>query len=245
MKAIILAAGRGSRMNDLTLSKPKCLVEVAGTSLLDRQLKALRGAGVEEIGVVTGYRREMLSQRGFAEFFNPHWATTQMVTSLMYADDWLESETCIVSYSDIFYDAQPVRDLITCTENLALTYDPDWRDLWEKRFTDPLLDAEKFQLNGDHTLADIGGSPKTVDEIQGQFMGLLRFTPVGWEAFKRVFISAGENADLLDMTSALKLLLNEGDLPIKAVRYTGSYWGEVDSSQDLAVYESQLGTPSL
>ncbi len=76
MKAIILAAGRGSRMKSLTEERPKCLVELAGKALLDWQLEALREAGVSEIAIVTGYKRELLANRGLVEFYNPRWAET-------------------------------------------------------------------------------------------------------------------------------------------------------------------------
>ena len=102
MKAIILAAGRGSRMKHLTDTQPKCLVELNGKSLLDWQLKALRDAGITEIAIVTGYRRQLLVNRGLIEFYNPRWAETNMVSSLACADEWLTTEPCIVSYSDIF-----------------------------------------------------------------------------------------------------------------------------------------------
>ena len=60
MKAIILAAGRGSRMKELTEEIPKCLLEVEDKALLDRQIESLRGAGIDEIAIVTGYKRELL-----------------------------------------------------------------------------------------------------------------------------------------------------------------------------------------
>ena len=60
MKAIILAAGRGSRMNNISLEKPKCLVEIFGQTLLNFQLSAMRKSGIDDIAIVTGYKREML-----------------------------------------------------------------------------------------------------------------------------------------------------------------------------------------
>lgn len=82
MKAIILAAGRCSRMKDLTDDRPKCLVELRGKPLLEWQLIALRAAGISEIAIVTGYKRELLCNRGLHEFHNPRWADTNMVSSL-------------------------------------------------------------------------------------------------------------------------------------------------------------------
>ena len=112
MKAIILAAGRGSRMKNLTDERPKCMVELHGKSLLEWQLQALREAGVDDIAIVTGYKREMFSQWKLKEFHNPRWAETNMVSSLACAYEWLEAEPCIVSYSDIFYDATAVTSLM-------------------------------------------------------------------------------------------------------------------------------------
>ena len=174
MKAIILAAGRGSRMKNLTDDRPKCLVELQGKALLDWQLTALREAGIEQAAIVTGYRRELFADRGLTEFHNPRWAETNMVSSLACAEKWLQAETCIVSYSDIFYGAQAVKLLMENQAALAVTYDPNWLGLWKQRFGDPLVDAETFRLNLDKTLAEIGRKPKSIEEVQGQYMGLLR-----------------------------------------------------------------------
>ena len=186
MKAIILAAGRGSRMKSLTDERPKCLVELRGKPLLEWQLESLRAAGISDIAVVTGYKRELLAERGLSEFHNPRWAETNMVSSLACAESWLQGEPCIVSYSDIFYSPVAVQSLINSDATLAVTYDPNWLQLWTERFGDPLLDAETFRLTAAHTLAEIGNKPQSVDDVQGQYMGLLRFTPEGWAEVVRL-----------------------------------------------------------
>jgi choline kinase len=171
MKAVILSAGRGSRMKDLTLERPKCLVELRGKALLDWQLQALRGAGIAEIAIVTGYKRELLANRGLVEFHNARWAETNMVSSLACAQDWLKAEPCIVTYSDIFYSSAAVRSLMTSAAPLALTYDPNWLELWTRRFADPLLDAETFRLTPKHTLSEIGGKPTPWIKCRGSTWG--------------------------------------------------------------------------
>lgn len=237
MKAIILAAGRGSRMKDLTDERPKCLVEFHSKPLLEWQLAALREAGVSEIAIVTGYRRDLLSNRGLVEFHNPRWATTNMVSSLDCAQAWLQSESCIVSYSDIFYKAGAVKLLMENNDALAITYDPKWLALWTQRFGDPLLDAETFRMNLDHTLAEIGSKPKLIEEVQGQYMGLLRFTPESWAEVRRIRdILPPQERDRMHMTGTLQLVINEGVIKIKAIPYDGD-WGEIDSKDDLIAYE--------
>ena len=241
MRAIILAAGRGSRMKALTSDKPKCLVELRGSSLLERQLEALRGGGVSEIGIVTGYRRELLANRGLVEFHNPRWAETNMVSSLECAGAWLEAGPCIVSYSDIFYSADAVRSLIDCLAPLAVAYDPAWLALWTRRFGDPLLDAETFRLDPSGHLLEIGNKPQRVEEVQGQYMGLLRFTPDAWRTVLdlRSALPLAER-DRMHMTGTLQRVIEAGVLPVLGVPYEGE-WGEVDSAEDLQAYTGSRG----
>jgi len=238
MKAIILAAGRGSRMESMTDERPKCLVELNGETLLEKQLKALRAAGITEIGIVTGYKQEMLKKYGLVEFHNPLWAESQMVCSLACASDWLENAPCIVSYSDIFYEPSAVRLLIGSDGDLAITYDPYWLKLWTERFGDPLLDAETFKLNNDGSLEDIGNKPKTVEEVQGQYMGLLKFTPAGWNKIQDIRSNMEEH-DLktVHMTGIMQILIKKFNFSIIANKYLGA-WGEVDSRDDLIYYSS-------
>lgn len=239
MRAIILAAGRGSRMKNMTADRPKCLVSVHGKPLLEWQLEALRSSGISDIGIVTGYKGEMLTGYGLTEFHNPHWATTNMVASLACAHEWLSTTACIVSYSDIFYSPSAVRLLLEAQKHpLTVTYSPHWKELWTKRFGDPLLDAETFSLNSDNSLIEIGNKPKTTEEIQGQYMGLLGFSPQAWDEVLRIrnSLSREEQASI-HMTATLQKIIHAGKMRIHAVSYTES-WGEVDSAEDILCYQN-------
>lgn len=239
MKAIILAAGRGSRMKQLTKDSPKCLVDLHGKALLDWQCEAMRNEGIEQIGVVTGYKREMLANRCLTEFHNSRWPETNMVTSLTCASEWLESSPCIISYSDIFYDSTAVRSLLDCNNSLALTYDPNWLRLWTNRFGDPLLDAESFRLTSNGFLIEIGHKPNSVSEVQGQYMGLLRFTPTGWTEVRAVLSALSPlERDRIDITHLLQKLLVSNTISIRAIPYQGC-WGEIDSETDLLLYRDE------
>lgn len=240
MKAIILAAGRGSRMKQLTDERPKCLVVLRGRTLLDWQLAALREAGIDEIGIVTGYKRELLADRGLTEFHNSRWAETNMVSSLACANEWLEGGPCVVSYSDIFYEALAVSTLAESQADLAVTYDSNWRGKWAARFDDPLEDAETFRLDASGSVIEIGNKPSTVDEVEGQYMGLLRFTPEGWAEVERVWsgLPAAE-ADRVHMTGMLQRVITAGRVPISGLAY-GGVWGEIDSETDLDFAEKSI-----
>lgn len=238
MKGIILAAGRGSRMGNLTSQSPKCLVELCGKPLLEYQLSALNQAGVSEIGIVCGYlKNKIQDQRIKKKFENAKWESTNMVISLMCASEWLRSDTCIVSYSDIFYHSSAITPLIDSDADIAITYDINFKSLWSARFENPLADLETFHIDGKSNLQEIGNRANSLDEIQGQYMGLLKFTPFGWSqvtsAFEHYTI---DELDKLDMTSLLRKLITL-NIPIKTIAYS-NIWGEVDNCNDLKLYET-------
>jgi choline kinase len=239
MRGVILAAGRGSRLHELTAERPKCMVPLAGRPLLDWQRAALTAAGIAELSVVVGYRADMVDARDLTVFHAPRWAATNMVGSLLAAESWLTDAPCVVSYADIVYPAETVRRLAAAPGDLAIAYDPEWAGLWGRRFADPRDDAETFRLAPDGSLRQIGARPRTVEEVEGQYMGLLRFTPPAWAAVRaELDAMTPAEVDALDMTSLLQRLLRAGRR-IATVRCAGA-WGEVDSATDLAVCEDLI-----
>src|SRR5579863_4593540 len=172
MRAVILAAGRGSRMGALSEDRPKCLVELAHKPLVRRQIAALRRGGVSTIGIVRGYLGNMINIEDLTYFENPRWAETNMVMSLVAAANWLRSDSVVISYADIFYGHDVVRDLATSSGDLVVAYDRSWQSLWTRRFADPLSDAETFRTDARGNLIDIGRRTTQMEDIQGRYMGL-------------------------------------------------------------------------
>ena len=238
MRAVILAAGRGSRMGYLGDDRPKCLVEPAGKTLIERQIAALRRGGIDEIGVVRGYRAEMIDFPDLHYFTNPRWAETNMVVSLASAATWLRAGPVIVSYADIFYRSELVRGLASAPGQLAISYDRAWLSLWKRRFADPLSDAETFRIDAAGQLLEIGGRTTRIEDIGGQYMGLLKFTPPAWSAVEALLdVLDASTRDRLDMTGLLRRLLARKVVPISAFRTDGQ-WGEIDSPEDVALYKN-------
>jgi len=239
MRAVILAAGRGSRLGYLSDDRPKCLVEFHGKPLIERQIAALRRGGVSDIGVVRGYRAGMIDFPGLTYFTNESWVETNMVMSLATAASWLRSGPVIVSYADIFYRSELIRGLAGAPGQLVITYDRRWRDLWACRFADPLADAETFRIDGNGQLLEIGGKTTRIEDIQGQYMGLLKFTPAAWSAVEALLSELdAPTRNRLDMTGLLRRLLPT-DFPISTLGTDGQ-WGEIDNPEDVALYENMV-----
>jgi choline kinase len=244
-RAVILAAGRGSRLGHLGGDRPKCLVELAGKPLIERQIAALRRGGVDEIGVVRGYRADMIDFPGLSYFANERWAETNMVMSLAAAAPWLRSGPAIVSYGDIFYRSELVRGLAAAPGQLVVGYDRAWRQLWTRRFADPLADAETFRINAAGQLLEIGGKTARIEDIEGQYMGLLKFTPPAWSAIEALLGTLDAPIrDRLDMTGLLRRLLIGNELPIGTFGTDGQ-WGEIDNPEDVALYQNMISAGEL
>lgn len=239
-RAIILAAGRGSRMRGLSDDRPKCLTELNGRPLIERQIAALRRGGINEIGVVLGYRADMINLPGLSYFSNERWAETNMVMSLAAAADWLARGPVIVSYADIFYRGELVGGLVDAPGELVVSYDRAWRRLWTRRFADPASDAETFRISPSGKLLDIGGKTSRLDDIEGQYMGLLKFTPRAWHVVEELLGTLeAPTRDRLDMTGLLQRLLASKRIVIDTFATSGQ-WGEIDSPEDAELYETMV-----
>jgi choline kinase len=244
MRALILAAGRGSRMGPFLDDRPKCLIELQSRPLLERQIAALQRGGADEIGVVRGYRAEMIDYPGFFYFTNERWAETNMVMSLATAVSWLRAAPVIVSYADIFYCSELVRGLAAAPGQLVITYDRAWKTLWTRRFDDPLADAETFRIDAAGRLLEIGGKTTRMENIEGQYMGLLKFTPPAWQAVETLLNELdAASRDRLDMTGLLRRLLRQ-KVAIDTFGTDGQ-WGEIDNPKDVTLYEQMVRDSEL
>lgn len=229
MRGIFLAAGRGKRMGNLTDNHPKALLKLHNKPLIEWQMEAVRQCSIEKIAIVNGYQSGVFTYP-VSYFNNPRWDHTNMLSTLLCASEWLKEDTCLVSYTDIVYTSEAIDKLIHSPGDIAITYDPKWLDLWQKRFDNPLSDAEIFKYR-DNLLIDIGGKTNNLADIQGQYMGLLRITPAGWSNIKTILHTLDKTAvDKMDMTSLLKLMLiNNYKIFVTAIN---SSWCEIDEIND-------------
>lgn len=239
MKVIILAAGRGSRLLHLTDSIPKCLVDLAGRSLLDRCLHSLEQANVkkEDIIVVTGYKKEQIEQRfSLKTLYNPVWDKGNMVRSLLEAKDYLANETCLVVYSDVVFSSKVIEQVINSPYDLVIpSYSKFW-ELWSQRIDNPLDDLESFEVDASNKLVGIGKRVNDRKFIQGQFMGIIKFTKDSWANTQKLLDTMSDEQILkLDCTSLIQKLIDlKQDIHIIN---TDDLWLECDSVTDIKLYE--------
>ncbi len=237
LKAILLVAGEGKRLRPFTVDRPKCMVEVDGISLIDRQLSILKMEGVDNIVMIGGYKAEMLKREGIKLKLNNEYYKTNMLWTLFSAEEELDGDV-IVSYGDIVYSRKILQALIKSTADIAITIDKEWENYWRARNDNPLDDAETLKLREDGTIIEIGKKPNSIDDIEGQYMGLMKFSARGVKDIKEVFYAAKKDISLLGravenayMTDLLQAAINMNkivtSIPISDL------WVEVDTTEDL------------
>ena len=237
LTAIILAAGEGTRLRPYTLDRPKCLVEIEGVSLLDRQLAVLAKESVSNVVLIGGYRAEMLNRQGIDLRINPRYAATNMVSTLFCAEEDLNGDV-LVCYGDIVYSRYVLSKVLNSSYDIAVAIDLDWEAYWRARNEDPLEDAETLKLGSNGRILEIGQMPKTIDEIEGQYMGLIKFSSTGIQSLKEVFSHAstlgnlrGKAIEKAYMTDLLQAMIDLGYM-LNSVPVHGG-WIEVDTVSDL------------
>ncbi|MEV7869202.1 NTP transferase domain-containing protein [Streptomyces sp. NPDC088124] len=242
MRAVILAAGRGSRLGPLSNSCPKPLLPLAGVPLLTRLLHSLSVAGCGPITLVTGYRPDTLAAHapGLSTVHNPHWGTTSIAASLLAAADaGALKHGAVITYGDIVTEPRVFAALLAAPPaDVCLPVNTQWLELWQARMSDPLDDAERLLTDQHGQLVDIGGKPTGLDEVHAQFMGIVRLSPAGaadLTSFYRRALAKTPAADRWDSTTLLAAWLETGGRAT-TVPVDGG-WLEIDTAHDRDLYQ--------
>ncbi len=191
MRAIIIGAGRGSRLKHETDEIPKTLVPAMGKPMLDWILDALGSVGISRRDVVfiCGYRADVIRTR-YPEFTfveNRNWENNNILLSLLCARDYL-NEDVIVSYADIIYRPEIIERVTKSPYDLALGCDTNWRQRYSVRTQHPETDAEKLRADGKRVVEI---SRKIAPEsASGEFIGVAKFTRSGTSQFVEAFDEA-------------------------------------------------------
>ncbi len=245
MKAIILAAGEGTRLRPLTGEKPKCLVSLFGKTILEWQINVMKQCGIDEIVIITGYKSEKLQNFPAKIYYNKKYDSTNMVESLFLASEEFNSPL-IVSYGDIIYEKKVLKSLIDSPYDISIVVDKKWERYWKKRFEDPLSDAESLILKNNQVL-EVGKSVNSLDQICGQYIGLMKFQNSAIETIKNHYLQKKSEAknginplnNLLPfeksyLTDFLNSMIDE-NIQIHAIPINNG-WLELDTISDYELY---------
>jgi choline kinase len=237
MKAVILAAGQGTRIRAIHGRHPKCLIRVDGRTILDHQLNSLRVAGIREVGIVVGYEKEQIMrhvrsryrdgwlQISFIE--NPAFAMTNNMYSLWAARHWVGEERFVCLNADVIFKPHVLVFALTSTAPISMIVDPEWRD-----------ETMKVIALRDRVIHMSKRIPR--ETFSGTYIGITVFSAASnAQFFDKLgkLVSAGRVNEFFNV--AVQELADEG-VHVGFTSTAGLPWAEIDDPADLAFAQEHV-----
>ena len=176
MKAIILCAGLGSRLNS---SKPKGFILINNKTLLERCVNNLISVGFKkkDIFFATGFKKNLVSKKFGKRFnysFNKYFKVTNMVYTLFNALKNINDSDVIVTYSDIIYDKANLKRLLNKKDDISTLVDFKWKKIWIKK-NKLFSDSESLKINKGKII-ELGKPTKDIKKIDGRYVGVIKMS---------------------------------------------------------------------
>ena len=237
MKVLLLAAGRGTRISRYLSGNPKCTVDIGGEKLIRYTVDLFHKKGITDIGIVLGYRaeviREVLSDKNVRFFYNPFYDVTNSIASAWFAKDFLAAaDDTLIMNADVYLE-EAMLDKILQTQLSPVMFADGTRKEdadYKFKYTDGIL--EKY------------GKDLTGDDISGEYIGIGRFS----REFMPEFL-----AQLEEMISTQRhsvwweniLYEMVGSRNVYVASLDGLFWAEVDYIEDYERILRHRGFDSL
>lgn len=241
MKAIILAAGQGTRLKKYTENLPKGMLSFMGKTIIERQIEMYRVAGIEDIIVVRGFAAAQIKYEGVKYYTNTDYANTNMVESLMTAKEEFDDDV-IVSYSDILFEQEMLCKMMNTEADYAVAVDENWKPYWQKRYGKVDFDTESLSIDEENNIVELGLENPKLEDIDARYIGLLKFSKKGLAHMKNIMEDAyrdyqdkpwqksGKTVRKAYMTDLLQAVIESGQ-QVKAIRFQNA-WIEFDTNED-------------
>ena len=185
-KALIIAAGLGSRLKKHTENLPKCMLDFGGKTLLQRQIDAYNKNNIKDISLIRGYKKEKINYKGLRYFENKDYKNNNILNSIFYAEKIINGNI-IISYSDILFDPMVVQRTIDSNHDISVVVDIDWRGYYVGRKDHPISEAENVIFNSNNEVEKIGKINTGNEDVHGEFIGMIKLSNRGAETFKEHF----------------------------------------------------------
>ena len=241
MKAIILAAGRGSRLLPLTETLPKCLLPVAGTTVLSLQLDTLERVGVDEAIIITGFmagsvEAEVSDRSGpmrVQTLFNPFYQVADNLASCWMARDHMTSDFLLINGDTLFEETLAAQVVQSPANDIQVTIDKKGS-----------YDSDDMKVSLDGTTLTAIGKTLGADVTHGESIGFLRFMLNGPNLFveklhQMMRTGDGVKAWFLSAIDALA----KSDATIATYSIEGLSWAELDTLEDYEIVKAIFGAP--
>ena len=249
-RAVVIAAGSGKSLLPLTQDRPKCMLDIKGRTVLERQLETLRACGLHEIAVVRGYRKETVVAPGARLYDNDAYEETGELASLFAAEPELQGRFVFL-YSDVLFERAVLEKVLRAPGDIVIAVDRAWVDQRDRLLplakpVDLVVTSEPPRA-GRRALGEEAvdrllriGQRLPPDATDGEFIGLAAFSARGAELLRETYARARAAGDVpfheaaslrqAAFTDALQALVDAGHAVTCVSTYKG--WLEIDTFDD-------------
>lgn len=235
MRAILISAGKGTRLRPLTKNTPKCLIQVGnGETVLEHQIKTLKNAGVDNISIITGYLSEQVEAKvkqidNIDIIYNPFYDVSNNLYSLWMAKWHMDEEIITINGDDLFYQ-DVIEKLINREEDIVMTVSKD--DEYDE-------DDMKVVIKGDNVIKV--GKKLDLDIVNGESVGIIKFSKNGAKILKSELEEMVKSGNYKNdfYLNALQSIMDKS-IGVNYQEIDKSKWQEMDFHQDLELIKELI-----
>ncbi len=235
ISAVILAASRGSGMDELTQDRPKCMIPIGGTPVLEKAIHSLRAEGIKEISVVRGYKPEAVDPAGCHFFENPDWEETGEIASLERAKPAIKGDMVLL-YGDVVFKRWILHQLLTSKAPITLIVDGTRSFLETGRRTDRVrcsAPAPERYDESEFRLLEMGPDIPA-DATHGEWIGMMRAQGPGTDLLLAALdtVAARSGAERMDLCPVFTQIATDHPDAVRVI-YVGGDWVDINEMADV------------
>ncbi len=236
MKALILAAGRGTRISRYLKGQPKCTVEIGERRLIQYTVELLRNRGIKEIAVVLGYEQEViravLKEYDICYYYNPFFDITNSIVSIWFAKEFLSDEDILIMNGDVFMEPSLLDMILNSSKNPVLFSDEMRKEEADYKF---------YYENG---VLKKYGKNLSIEETTGEYIGIARLKKSFVHVFReRLEWLINKQQHSVWWENVLYSLTDSMEIYVEDVQ--GKFWAEIDYVEDYERIKQYIETKGL
>jgi len=243
LKAIIIAAGKGTRLYPLTKNTPKSLLEIGnGLTLLESQLHSLKENNIRDVVIIVGYRAEQIeaklknyeSEFNITTVYNPFYETSNNLISVWMARYHMHDEFITINGDDIF-NPVIIENLLKSNSNITMVIDEKER-----------YDEDDMKVVHSEGLIHKVSKQIPIEEANGESIGIIKFSGYGPKIYVSVLeemVRKKENIDVFYL-KAIQEIISKG-YPVNYSLCSADDWGELDFHPDLLFIREYVQNTNL
>ncbi|MBC8149267.1 MAG: phosphocholine cytidylyltransferase family protein [Verrucomicrobiaceae bacterium] len=228
-----MAAGIGSRLENISGNRPKCLIEMDGISLISRSVSLLAAQGITDITVITGYKSELVQQelqKRVSYLHNPYFEVTNSIASLWLAKELLHDDLILMN-ADLYYETAVLDTALAQSGNAVMLSD-----------STRIIDADfRFGVDGDRILKT--GNQLTDLETDCEYVGIVRIDKRFVERFRLRLEQMIKSGDFRNWWEGVLYSFIDEGVAITHKDVEGAFWSEVDNLEDYNRLSSWISHP--